>query len=414
MPKEESAESFTVRRRPARPAPQQSPRPDGQPKMDAETAAVIRRWGQAYQQMKTLIYVSEFLYIIPQESALVRRVTIRYWLRRPNLLRVEVESSDEKENSLMVSDGRTLWQYCPATEQYMKAPVPADTFQIRGELAGLRYVPPMLFFAASPEQALLKDVRSVASKEDEKSGGEKFTYVERTGDDRKNFAWLSPSDNLPRLSVTYRVRNAHTEVVKETRKQLRADGTLPKSLFTFRPPKTAQLFRPSSPSQTLLPAGTMAPDFKVTDRDEEKVRLSSLRGRPVLLTFWATWSNVNKGLLPALQKLHDEFAQTGLTVVALNTWDQPDAMDDFLEKHPDLHLTFWIDPEENKEKTVAAQLYGVTGIPTTYLIDADGKIVNAWFGYDEKILADLREALSHFPARKKNRTDHPDTDDTDE
>jgi peroxiredoxin len=208
--------------------------------------------------------------------------------------------------------------------------------------------------------------------------------------------------------------NEHTEVVKETRKQLHADVAQPRSLFTFRPPKTAQPVRPSSPNQTLLPAGTNAPDFKVIDRDEEKVRLSSLRGKPVLLTFWATWSNVNKSLLPALQKLQDAFAPTGLTVVALNSWDQPDAMDAFLEKHPDLHLTFWVDPEDNKEKSVAAQLYGVTGIPTTYLIDAEGKIVNVWFGYDEKILADLRDTLSHLPAHKSNNMDRQEKDDSDE
>jgi thiol-disulfide isomerase/thioredoxin len=113
-----------------------------------------------------------------------------------------------------------------------------------------------------------------------------------------------------------------------------------------------------------------APDFVLHDLDGKTVSLNQFKGKPILINFWATWCGPCKEELPSMQRLHEASKSNGdIQILAIS-------IDRFnIEKvnqyARDLKLTFPIllDPDR-----VARKPYFVRGLPTSYLVDADGKL----------------------------------------
>ena len=112
-----------------------------------------------------------------------------------------------------------------------------------------------------------------------------------------------------------------------------------------------------------------APDFKLKTLDGRPMSLSDFRGKPILLNFWATWCEACKEELPSMQRLHDEMAKEGVQVVAVSI-DRtgPEKIQHYVDEY---HLTFPILLDPNQQ---ARREYFIMGLPTSYLIDAQGKL----------------------------------------
>lgn len=113
-----------------------------------------------------------------------------------------------------------------------------------------------------------------------------------------------------------------------------------------------------------------AADFRLPDMDGELHALSDFRGQVVMLNFWATWCPPCRREMPSMQRLYDKYKASGLTVVAVNQWEDPDLVFEFtgrLTLQPTFPILF------DRESRLAEQ-YGVKGLPTTYLLDRDGNI----------------------------------------
>ena len=112
-----------------------------------------------------------------------------------------------------------------------------------------------------------------------------------------------------------------------------------------------------------------APDFALEDAGGQELRLSDLRGRPVVLNFWATWCVPCKAEMPELQALYDETgAGAGFELLAINMREAPAPAAAF---GAELGLSFplVIDPAG-----LLADSFRVTVLPTTYVIDAEGVV----------------------------------------
>lgn len=119
--------------------------------------------------------------------------------------------------------------------------------------------------------------------------------------------------------------------------------------------------------------GTLAPDFELRDVDGRTVRLSEFRGKnPVFLNFWASWCLACREEAPENKKLYQQLGPRGLKFLSVSIDAGPTAVNEVRQFKKEFGLSF--SPLLDSDGQVY-HLYGVTGIPTTFLIDRSGKIV---------------------------------------
>ncbi len=134
-------------------------------------------------------------------------------------------------------------------------------------------------------------------------------------------------------------------------------------------------------------AGDPAPDFKLMTLDGKEVTLASLKGKVVLLDFWATWCGPCKAAMPTIQKISEDYKSKDVVVLGVNTFEQkPDAAKDYLAKKKFTYGCLLKGDE-------LAKAYGVTGIPTLVIIGKDGKVASTEVGMSDESGAMLRKAI---------------------
>lgn len=132
----------------------------------------------------------------------------------------------------------------------------------------------------------------------------------------------------------------------------------------------------------LLKNGSRAPDFVVHDDGGRPIKLSSYRGKVVVLDFWATWCGPCQESLPATNKVAAKFSKKGVVFLGVNVWDKKEAFHQWLPEHRNYSsIKFAIDPR-GAGQDVATKLYHVSGIPTQYILDRKGRVVASTVGYD--------------------------------
>lgn len=152
-------------------------------------------------------------------------------------------------------------------------------------------------------------------------------------------------------------------------------GPVPESTFTLTLPANHKLVDAVPiPGQTgSLLVNQPAPDFELGTLEGNRVRLSSLRGRPVLLTYWASWCGPCRRELPEVAEIYRQYKDKGLIVLGVNDEGKAVARPFAAEAG----LPF---PTLDDSGLKAHRLYRVRSIPSTFLIDADGKVVRFFRG----------------------------------
>lgn len=143
-------------------------------------------------------------------------------------------------------------------------------------------------------------------------------------------------------------------------------------------PTTAPTLPPAAQAQN-LPArpetGYPAPDFSLEEAsDGRSVSLSQMRGRPVILIFWATWCPYCQKSLPIVQNAYSSRNGDGLVVLAV---DEQESSKKVLKAAQNMGLTFTLllDPHSDVQ-----DLYRVTGYPTTFFVNRNGVIIGKHIG----------------------------------
>ncbi|WP_027409182.1 TlpA family protein disulfide reductase [Anoxybacteroides tepidamans] len=118
-----------------------------------------------------------------------------------------------------------------------------------------------------------------------------------------------------------------------------------------------------------LAVGDTAYDFALHTLDGKEIRLSSFRGKPVIVNFWATWCPPCQKEMPEMEKFYKSHKQDiELLSVHLTSQDRRENLQPFIKQYG---LTF---PVVMDEKGKILKLYQIQTIPTTYIIDRDGVI----------------------------------------
>ena len=119
----------------------------------------------------------------------------------------------------------------------------------------------------------------------------------------------------------------------------------------------------------------VAPDFRLPRLDGGTLRLSDYRGRVVLLNFWATWCPPCRAEIPDLVELQRTWAAEGLEVIGVSLDEEGfEAVRPFAEAY-DINYPLVVD-----DGTVAAQFGSLYGLPTTLVLDKEGRIVQRVIG----------------------------------
>lgn len=124
----------------------------------------------------------------------------------------------------------------------------------------------------------------------------------------------------------------------------------------------------SEPPQPTATVGALAPEFTLSDASGKILSLSSYKGKPVLLYFWATWCTFCREDMPELEQLRQTEGDTELVILAINLLEKPGAVAAFGQQLG-LTLPLLLD----SEGTVSA-IYLVRATPTYYFIDRDGVV----------------------------------------
>ena len=137
--------------------------------------------------------------------------------------------------------------------------------------------------------------------------------------------------------------------------------------------------------------GAMAPDFALTTLDGKKVKLSDYRGKAVLLNFWATWCGPCKVEIPWFMELEKQYAPQGLVILGVAMDDDGKATVTKFAQEMKIDYTVLLGNDN-----VADQYGGVEGLPTTFYVDRNGKIVKVIAGLvsHSEIEDGIKEALS--------------------
>jgi len=145
-------------------------------------------------------------------------------------------------------------------------------------------------------------------------------------------------------------------------------------------------------SQPLYPVPDKPPaaDFTLKDSDGNVYRLKQYRGRVVIVNFWATWCPPCRFELPSMERAYEQLKKEGIEILAINVGEDADTIFTFTADYP---VTF---PLLMDLDSSVINSYPAIGLPTTYVIDPEGRLVYRAIGtreWDDATLLNQIKAL---------------------
>ena len=373
-------------------------------KGDVSALVLYRTMIKTIRDAKSLYYESE--YVWESEGREIGRSTYRLWLKKPNYARLESRSSDGTRSGAIVLDGREMWIYWPDGRPYIpasdstanardnmnsylqkKASNGAHSIghetSILGTGMSMTIFDPSIFHgSADPMDRYLESVKNAGSA---KVAGEECSVIEASfmNGQRTRVFWISRRDHLPRkLEETVRV--TRDIVVREFWRNIARNGKMSKNTFVWKPPAGWAEYRMPTLEDGLLKRGSEAPDFDLPLVDGSRFSLAENRGTVVWLVFWRLACPPCRIELPHLQKLHQKYNGNGIKIVGFNFADDRNLAISFLREKS---VAF---PNIVDTSAVAQEIYyrryqtlkGQSAVPLNYIIDRQGTVVHAWYGYD--------------------------------
>ncbi|TXC93333.1 thiol-disulfide oxidoreductase ResA [Metabacillus litoralis] len=141
-------------------------------------------------------------------------------------------------------------------------------------------------------------------------------------------------------------------------------------------------------SKERVKVGSEAPDFVLKDLDGNEHQLSDYKGKGVFLNFWGTWCEPCEREMPYMDNQYSYYKDQGVEVLAVNIAESNIAVQTFIDKH---QLSFPVILDKDRQVLNA---YGVGPLPTTFLINPEGKVVDITSGtLSERMIRDYMEQI---------------------
>ena len=143
----------------------------------------------------------------------------------------------------------------------------------------------------------------------------------------------------------------------------------------------------SSVNANAINVGEIPADFDIKSNHGGNIKLSSLKGKIVYLDFWASWCVSCAHSIPWLSELQKKLGDDKFQVLAVNLDEKSEIADAFLAKKQ-AELLVGYDPEG-----AIPELFEMKAMPTSYLLDKDGKIISTHEGFKEADAASIEEEI---------------------
>ena len=327
-----------------------------------------------------------------------------------------VECSSNNLSVMLIDDGKTEWVFVPRARQFSRKgidglPGPADRMirnvgQCVAEFAGLLDIlsqPRML-----PEETLEFNGEKVSCRVVQ---GQRDT---NQPDPTIVTLWIDKRSHLVR-KVNYKSHRPEANGsiwdsnITHTYRVARAGEPADPKFFEFTPPSGAkevdviafegmEVAPPARRPATADIVGRMAVDFTLKDLVDQPVSLKDLRGKVVLLNFWASWCGPCRMEMPHIEKLHRRLKDKDVVILGIDD-EKPAVAKDFLKKNA---YTFRSLVDDQRR---VAGLYGVNTIPQVFVLDRDGRVVTHYVG--ARTQRDLEAALVKAGLEGKSFADTP-------
>jgi len=136
--------------------------------------------------------------------------------------------------------------------------------------------------------------------------------------------------------------------------------------------------------------GMEAPPFTLKDLHGRSVSLADFKGHPILMDFWATWCGPCRMSIPMVQEFYKRHKKDGLVVLGLNIDDDPSSVYAFVQH---FGMTY---PVLFAGGSGVPADYEVEGIPSFFIIDAEGRVVRHYEGFSEEMVDAWETELDHL------------------
>ena len=134
--------------------------------------------------------------------------------------------------------------------------------------------------------------------------------------------------------------------------------------------------------------GADTPSFALPElKTGRTVSLDGLRGRVVYVDFWASWCGPCRKSLPLYEKMQQELPADDFSVVAINLDENREDAEQFLARHP-VSYTVLLDPAGK-----TAEEWRIKAMPSSFLLDAECRIVRSWAGFKHGHLEEIRDEI---------------------
>jgi peroxiredoxin len=386
-------------------------------KNEPQARALYDQMIEALRRPQSLTYKSDYRF--EAQGRELGHCSYTVWLKKPNQFRVEGVSANGKHSATLVGDGQTQWLFWSGdrpifstddretyektrSNVYMKKPAPPGEHSIGRETSTLGVgmsmpiLDPSTFFGyTDPLQRNVDGVMGIGREKigDEECDGIEVSIRKHQG---SRYLWLSPKDHLPRkLKQVLRVPSQDM-VTNEVWSDIVIDGPMAPEKFVWTPPEGWRQWQLPKVEDTLLKPGTAAPDFELPLVDGKLVKLSDFRDKIVWFYLWQTGRPAYREEMRYLQKLHEKYSDKGLVILGFfNFANDKKITLEFLHENGPTFPTI-LDASDAAKKVVFRDYkYMRIGVPLNYIMDRQGKIVDAWYGDEEghaRALAALKKA----------------------
>jgi peroxiredoxin len=381
---------------------------EGATAVDADAEKVLRAFGDAVKGAESLslrIEVDQKLEIPSRgvKQAQVVKQTVQYV--HPNRFLLTVEPANAGPQ--VISDGKRITLYSSTFGKYLQddAPERLTKEETLARAGGVGSQILMIAAADDPYDVMVDESTQAKYLGEEEIDGEKMQKIRVTEGMVDMDMWFDEKSLMRRMQpdLTRQMQGRDvgdmTMSVVITINDWKKGEAIPDETFAFTPPEGAEQVEsvqavfggPDMPDPSRRLRGKPAPPVNLDTLDGGKLELASLKGKVVILDFWATWCPPCVASLPILVEVAGEYADKGVVFYAVNVGEEEGEINAFMQQHG-LAMNVALDKDRK-----ASDAYMANAIPQTVIVGADGNVhaVHVGAGRDlkEKLTRDLDAAL---------------------